>query len=63
MAEMGWLTTAAADSGYAARESGRELQSLVWVVGGGCAVTAAAAEPHVSRHKLIKHKSTKCQLE
>ena len=45
---MQWrLTTAAADSGFAARERGREKQSLVRVSCGGIAFTAAAAEPSV----------------
>ena len=44
---MQWrLTTAAADSGFAARERGREKQSLVRVSCGGIAF--AAAEPTVS---------------
>ncbi|RMG41420.1 MAG: hypothetical protein D6732_02455 [Methanobacteriota archaeon] len=47
--EVGRPTMRAADSGYAARESGRELQTRSQVGGGGFAVTAAAANAHVGR--------------
>ncbi|RMG25947.1 MAG: DUF4145 domain-containing protein, partial [Methanobacteriota archaeon] len=48
---------------YAARESGRELQSLVWVGGGGCADDAAAANAHVrQRITMIKKKLVKCPV-